>query len=237
MAFKLKGLYGQPVTDQSGNVAIDFGPTVPSDGAKGYAKGGLFIQTDGSNEATLWYVNVGSTTSANFDAIDLNISENALLSGLTADAAEINRTSDASARIVTTTATVLALTVTEHAERVVLINTNSTVANTFTLPAATGSGAKFTLINNIAQTQGTVVWAANGTDVLKGICKAFDSTAAADAMCFITTATSDKVSLNRTTTGGLGYDMIEAWDSSANTWSVRVEINGSGSMGTPFSET
>lgn len=173
----------------------------------------------------------GTTVSAT--ATELNDS----VSGLTATAAEINRSTDASARIVNSTATVLALTVTQHAERVVLVATNSTVANTFTLPVATGSGTKFTVVNNLAQTQGSVVFAANGTDVLQGICYALDSTAAADAMTFQTTASSDKVTLNRTTTGGLGGDMIEAWDKAANAWYVRVVINGSGSLATPFSET
>lgn len=154
-----------------------------------------------------------------------------------ATAAEINRVCDTAARVVTTTATALSLTVTQHAERLVLINTNSTVANTFTLPAATGSGAKFQIVNNVVQTQGSVVIAANGTDVMQGTCFAFDSTAAADAMTFVTSATSDKVTLNITTTGGLGGDQVEAWDIAANTWFVRVVINGSGTLGTPFSQT
>jgi len=156
---------------------------------------------------------------------------------VTATAAEINRACDSSAKVVTTTSTALSLTVTQHANRIVLINTDSTVANTFTLPAATGSGEKFELVNNIAQTQGTVVIAANGTDVMSGICIALDSTAAADAMCFLTSATSDKVTFNLTTTGGLGQDTVEAWDVAANTWRVKVIINGSGSLATPFSET
>lgn len=187
------------------------------------------------------------TTSAGFevtDAPDLTLGATTLteaqlgvLDGVTATAAELNASTDASARIVTTTATALSLTVTQHAERIVLINSNSTVANTFTLPAGTGSGVKMTLINNVAQTQGTVVVAANGTDIIKGICVALDSTAAADAMSFLTSSTSDKISLNLTTTGGLGHDMVEAWDVAANTWMVRVVINGSGSLATPFSAT
>lgn len=142
-----------------------------------------------------------------------------------------------STRIVTTTSTALSLTIAEHAERLLLINSNSAGASTFTLPAATGSGAKMTLINNLVQTQGTVVFAANGTDVLKGICMALDSTAAADAMSFLTTATSDKATLNLTTTGGLGQDMFEAWDVAANVWQVRMVYNGSGSLATPFAAT
>lgn len=180
----------------------------------------------------------GSTDIELADGSRITQTEFGKLTGLTPTAAEINRTAKASTRIVNTTATVLALSLTAHGERVVLVASNSTVANTLTLPVATGSGVKITIINNIAQTQGSVVIAANGTtDVLQGICKAFDSTAAADAMTFLTTATSDKVTLNRTTTGGLGGDQIELWDKTANAWLVRVEINGSGSMATPFSET
>jgi hypothetical protein len=150
---------------------------------------------------------------------------------------ELNRTNDASARIVSTTATALSLSVTAHGERVLLVNTNSTVANTFTLPVATGSGVKFTIINNIAQTQGSVVVAANGTlDVLKGLAVVASSTEEA-AAAFLTSATSDKITLNASTSGGLGYDMIECWDSAANTWNVKVIANGNGTLATPFAAT
>jgi hypothetical protein len=163
---------------------------------------------------------------------------NAVVDDNTATAAEIVRACDISTRIVTTTATALSLTVTQHAERVVLINTNSTVANTFTLPTAAGTGAKFTLINNIAQTQGSIVVAANGTtQTIKGAAFMFGSTEEA-AEAFVTSATSDKITLNLTTTGGLGPgDRIEAIDGAANVFTVTVFGVGSGSMETPFSET
>jgi len=156
---------------------------------------------------------------------------------ISASAAEIDRVADTSTRVVTSTATALSLTVTEHAERIVLINTNSTVANTFTLPVATGSGVKVTLVNNIAQTQGTVVVAANGTDVLSGVAYNFGSTEET-AMSFVTSATSDKITLNLTTTGGgVGQDRVEAQDVSANTWNVVVHQVGSGALATPFAAT
>lgn len=163
---------------------------------------------------------------------------NSGVSGLTATAAEINRATDISARIVTTTATALSLTVTEHAERIVLINTNSTVANTFTLPLATGTGAKMTLINNLAQTQGSIVIAAIGTtNTLKGSAIIGDTTAET-AMAFVTSATSDKMSLNRTTTGGIGPgEVIECWDTATGVWTVQARLTGSGTLATPFSET
>lgn len=157
---------------------------------------------------------------------------------ITATAAELNRTADISARIVTTTATTLALTVTQHAERIILINTNSTVANTFTLPVAAATGAKFTLINNIAQTQGSIVVAANGTtDTVTGSAFIFGSTEET-AMSFVTSATSDKITLNLSTSGGVGPgDRIEAIDGKANQWSVTVWGVGSGALATPFAAT
>ena len=45
----------------------DSGTTVPSDGAAGYAKGCVFIKTDGGVGTTM-YVNEGSATSCDFNA-------------------------------------------------------------------------------------------------------------------------------------------------------------------------
>ena len=181
----------------------------------------IYIQSD-----TDGYINIVADT-----GIKLNGSL------LSATGAEITRAADTSARIVSTTASVLALTVTEHAERVVIINSNTTFNNTFTLPVAAGTGEKFTLINNLVQTQGTVVISANGTtDVLTGVAVVVSSTEEA-AGSFLTSATSDKISLNLTTTGGLKGDMVEAWDILANTWAVKVLCVGSGTLATPFSAT
>jgi hypothetical protein len=47
---------------------LAFGTTVPSDGAAGFAKGCIFAKTDGSTNAIL-YVNAGSITSADFNAL------------------------------------------------------------------------------------------------------------------------------------------------------------------------
>lgn len=157
----------------------------------------------------------------------------------TIDPEEVIRSVDASARVVVTTATALSLTVTQHAERVLLVQTNSTVANTFTLPVATGSGVKMTVINNIAQTQGSIVIAANGTtDVLKGIAVIANTSTTVNTCGFLTSATSDKVTWNRTTTGGAGPgDIFEAWDTAANTWTVKVVAGSVGNAATPFSAT
>lgn len=179
------------------------------------------------NLAGTWQVGGTSVTAT---ASELNTS----VHGLTATSAQINRATNPSTRIVTTTATALSLTVTQHGSGVLLVNTNSTVANTFKLPAATGSGEKFTIINNITQTQGSVVvQSASTTDVIAGVAYMFASTTSG-AEAFVTTASSTKVTFNITTTGGLGGDQVEAWDSAAGTYTVRVMARGSGTLATPF---
>lgn len=155
------------------------------------------------------------------------------LMGVTATAAMLNAAADRATRIVTTTATVLAMTLTQHGDRVLVINTNSTVANAFTLPAATGSGAYYTIINNIAQTQGTIV--INTASVFGGKVAALDSTASADASVFKTSATSNTITLNLTTKGGLGYDSFNFIDIASGVYFVDGSTNGSGSLATPFS--
>ena len=152
-----------------------------------------------------------------------------------ATAAEIDRAVDASARVVVTTATTLSLTLTQHAGKVVCVETNSASGFTGTLPAASGSGNTYRIRNNIAQTQGTITFTAAGTDLFVGKALAFDTTAAADAGAFLSTATSKKVAMNRTTTGGLGYDELVATDKASGVWMVDFTFVGSGTLATPFS--
>jgi hypothetical protein len=182
---------------------------------------------------------ISLTELGTLDGLTASVEELNIMDGVTATAAELNRATDISARVVTTTATVLALTVTQHAERVVLVNSNSTVANTISLPVATGSGAKYTIINNVAQTQGSVVVAATGTlDTLNGVAYMVNSTVTNNAQAFYTSASSDKVTFNLTTTGGgTGGDRVEAIDSAANVYTVEVHSATNGTTATPFSET
>lgn len=136
---------------------------------------------------------------------------------------------------ITTTATALTLSRKTHGGTTLLINTNSSGTSTFTLPTANGSGARFRIVNNVQQTQGTLVITGSTGDVLVGKALMYDSTAAADAMIFMTSATTIKATWNRTTQGGLGYDEMEAIDVAANTYEVVVTCNASGTIVTPLS--
>ncbi len=140
-----------------------------------------------------------------------------------------------SGRVVSSTATAISLTSTQHAERILLWNVNSSGTSTTTLPVASGSGARYHVINNIQQTQGTLVITGATGDTITGKALMFDSTAAADAMIFMSSATSIKATWNRTTQGGLGYDEFVALDIAANKWLVTVSSNASGTIITPLS--
>ena len=58
-------LYNQTTT----GYMLGWGTTVPANAATGYAFGCIFIHTDGTNQTNALYCNIGSSTSANFNAI------------------------------------------------------------------------------------------------------------------------------------------------------------------------
>lgn len=67
--------------DSSGKVLLATGTTVPTDTDAGYAKGCLFIKTNGSAGSVL-YLNEGSSTSADFNVVE---SAASTVTGVTAD--------------------------------------------------------------------------------------------------------------------------------------------------------
>lgn len=104
--------------DGFGNATIVVGTGVPADGAGGYAKGCLFIDTDAAAGSRL-FSNVGTTTSADFDALmPINLStltataaELNTLDGITATLAELNKLDDsASGSIMTAGAGIAGIT-------------------------------------------------------------------------------------------------------------------------------
>lgn len=57
------------VYDTDGNILWAKGTDVPADSTSGYAKGCLFIDTDVGAGTTGLYVNVGTTSACDFDAV------------------------------------------------------------------------------------------------------------------------------------------------------------------------
>ncbi len=129
-----------------------------------------------------------------------------------------------------------------HANRVFVLDAVvASGALQINLPKAIGNGDKFEIFNNAVQTQSVIV-AASGIDVMAGVAVVFSQTVAESGDVFLTSATSDKMTLNISTTGGLRGDRIELIDwkvQSAGTgvWLVRAFLSGGGTLATPFTET
>jgi len=129
------------------------------------------------------------------------------------------------------TAATLAVTEKEHAGKTVTLNRAAGIATT--LPAATGSGNKFKFVVGTTFTSSATFKVANANDVMTGQAIVDGST----STMFQTAATSDTITLNGTTTGGVKGTMVEVEDVAANLWYVCVLGNGSGTEATPFSAT
>jgi len=149
--------------------------------------------------------------------------------------AEINRATDVSTRIVNATAATLAVTEAAHEGRTVTLNRAAGIA--VTLPAATGSGARYRFIVGTTVTSNTTtIKVANASDTMVGFAlQAAD--AGTTSNMYETTATDDTITFNGTTTGGTAGDVVELEDYVANRWSVSVRSAATGTEATPFSAT
>ena len=129
-----------------------------------------------------------------------------------------------------------ALTVTKALHDGKVITLNAAAGQAVTLPPASGSGATLDLIVGTTITSNTSTIKVVGDDVMTGL-----AIQAADdgntAVVFETAGTSDTITLNGSTTGGLKGDRIELIDIAADTWSVRMIGAATGTEATPFSAT
>lgn len=108
---------------------------------------------------------------------------------------------------------------------------------TVTLPAALGYGSVFEFIVNTTVTSNSdIIKVANSTDVMTGAA-IVGQDAADTAVMFETAATSDTITLNGSTTGGIKGDRILLKDIAAGLWSVQIVMSGTGTEASPFSAT
>ncbi len=101
-----------------------------------------------------------------------------------------------------------------------------------TLPAATGSGNTYNFIGAVDATGDQKVQV-TGDDTMAGV--AYLGNDSAGASCFYTAAASDTITLDGSTTGGKKGWRVTCTDIAADTWSVMVMSEASGTEATPFS--
>lgn len=104
-----------------------------------------------------------------------------------------------------------------------------------TLPRATGSGAIYKFfVKTTVTSVGDKIQVANTDDVMQG--GAYVGQDGGDTIVmFETGSTSDTVTLNGTTTGGIVGDTIEIQDIAAGMFSVKAFLSATGTEATPFS--
>jgi hypothetical protein len=128
------------------------------------------------------------------------------------------------------------LTVADYEGKTILLDTAA--GTTVTLPAATGSGAKFRFVVSVVNTSNShKIQVADATDIMYGNIISNSTGDTPDlAQPWPTAADSDTITLNGTTTGGVAIgDWVEVEDIKANAWAVTGIVTASGTEATPFS--
>lgn len=122
-----------------------------------------------------------------------------------------------------------------HAFRPILLK--AAAGATITLPAATGSGDKYTIQIGTTITSNTSVIkvaADPGTDIIQGhIIGDADSTDAPDLV--ITAADTDTLTFDGSTKGGYIGDYLEFIDSESGVWLLKGVAKRTGTEASPFS--
>ena len=119
----------------------------------------------------------------------------------------------------------------DHAGAVVALD--AAAGLTVTLPASTGSGAVYKLfVATTVTSNAYVVQVANASDVIQGVVGIATDISGVNCP---TAATSDTITLNGSTTGGVKGSWLELTDAASNIWQVKGGLVSTGTEATPFS--
>lgn len=116
-----------------------------------------------------------------------------------------------------------------------LLTVSAAAGLTLTLPASAGNGTCYRiLVHTTVTSNNVVIQVANATDVMEGMI-----TAAQDggdtSVTWETASTSDTITLNGSTKGGIKGDYIELEDAVSGFWRVTGFTSATGVEVTPFS--
>jgi hypothetical protein len=112
---------------------------------------------------------------------------------------------------------------------------NVAAGATVTLPASAGNGDLYRFyVHTTVTSNSDKIQVANATDVMTGMILTCQD-AADTVVAWEAASTSDTITLNGTTTGGLRGDYIEIEDAISGFWRVRGNTAATGTEATPFS--
>jgi hypothetical protein len=110
---------------------------------------------------------------------------------------------------------------------------DNATGKTLTLPASTGKGDVYTVYVKTTVSSGShVVQVANSTDVMNG---AIGLTTDISGTVMPASATSDTITMNGSTTGGLAGSWMQFTDVAAGFWMLGGNLVCTGTEATPFS--
>jgi hypothetical protein len=190
------------VVGAKSNLAATTAPAATNDSTQDYAVGSRWLDTTNKNE---------------FVCVDA-----------TATAAVWVQTPTPS--VVNASAATLTVTAAAHAGKVVTLNRAAGIA--VTLPAATGTGARYDFVIGTTVTSNTTTITRAGSDTMAGNAR---QTGAAGAATAFNTASGTVVTLNGSTLGGFVGDRVVLTDIAAAVWQVEVSSKITGTAATPFS--
>lgn len=130
---------------------------------------------------------------------------------------------------VTATAS-LSLTKADHAGTVV--NLSAAAGMTVTLPAATGTGAVYEMFVVTTVTSNAYVIQVTTTDILQGV---VHLTTDISGTSMPTAATTDTITMNGSTTGGVKGSWVKVTDAASGIWKLEGGLVCTGTEATPFS--
>lgn len=129
------------------------------------------------------------------------------------------------------TAATLTLDYGLHNETVVTVN--RAAGSTITLPASVGEGAKYRIfVGTTITSNNLIVQVANATDIIQG---AIGLTTDIAGSVMPTSDTTDTITMNGSTTGGVKGGYVELEDVSAGVWKLSGNLICTGVEATPFS--
>jgi len=131
------------------------------------------------------------------------------------------------------TAATITLTRAAHGNHVITLNRAAGI--TVTLPAATGSGVCYTFYTGTTVTSNNnIIQVADASHIMQGT--AWMAQDGGDTLvAFETSGTSDTMTMNGSTKGGIIGDRIDLIDVASNQFCVQAWLQGTGTEATPFS--
>ncbi len=112
-------------------------------------------------------------------------------------------------------------------------NLNALAGLTVTLPASTGKGDLYEIfVMTTVTSNNYIIQVANATDIMAGAVHLSTDIAGTS---MITSTTSDTITMNGSTTGGLRGTWLRFKDASAGIWALEGGILCTGTEATPFS--